>query len=157
MALEAYSSARATRRASQPPVCVAHAHDHMPADRVVAVSGRLILLRANVRAQPPRSCSSSLTTSPTVARCSGVRHSSTRTEASSLRYCCLKGAIWPWLGPLSIASAGDLGKQSLLSRRNAGKLHPASSSHDPSRPGRSRHAMATTKRRTANNEKVTVA
>ena len=26
------------------PVCVAHAHDHMPADRVVAVSGRLILL-----------------------------------------------------------------------------------------------------------------
>ena len=26
------------------PVCVAHAHDRMPADRVVAVSGRLILL-----------------------------------------------------------------------------------------------------------------
>ena len=26
------------------PVCVAHAHDHMPADRVVAVSGRLILV-----------------------------------------------------------------------------------------------------------------
>ena len=26
------------------PVCVSHAHDHMPADRVVAVSGRLILL-----------------------------------------------------------------------------------------------------------------
>jgi MFS family permease len=26
------------------PVCVAHAHDRMPADRVVAVSGRLILV-----------------------------------------------------------------------------------------------------------------
>jgi len=26
------------------PVCVSHAHDRMPADRVVAVSGRLILL-----------------------------------------------------------------------------------------------------------------
>jgi MFS family permease len=26
------------------PVCVAHAHDRMPADRVIAVSGRLILL-----------------------------------------------------------------------------------------------------------------
>lgn len=26
------------------PVCVAHAHDHMPADRVVAVSGGLVLL-----------------------------------------------------------------------------------------------------------------
>ena len=26
------------------PVCVAHAHDSMPADRVVAVSGRLILV-----------------------------------------------------------------------------------------------------------------
>jgi MFS family permease len=26
------------------PVCVAHAHDRMPVDRVVAVSGRLILL-----------------------------------------------------------------------------------------------------------------
>ncbi|MGH7058793.1 MAG: MFS transporter [Stellaceae bacterium] len=26
------------------PVCVAHAHDHMPADRVVAVSGALVLL-----------------------------------------------------------------------------------------------------------------
>jgi MFS family permease len=26
------------------PVCVADAHDHMPADRIVAVSGRLILI-----------------------------------------------------------------------------------------------------------------
>ena len=26
------------------PVCVSHAHDRMPADRVVAVSGTLILL-----------------------------------------------------------------------------------------------------------------
>jgi MFS family permease len=26
------------------PVCVADAHDHMPADRVVAVSGRLVLI-----------------------------------------------------------------------------------------------------------------
>ena len=26
------------------PVCIAHAHDRMPADRVVAVSGRLILV-----------------------------------------------------------------------------------------------------------------
>ena len=29
------------------PVCVAHAHDRMPADRVVAVSGRLILVSGN--------------------------------------------------------------------------------------------------------------
>jgi hypothetical protein len=31
------------------PICVAHAHDRMPADRVVAVSGRLILVSGSAR------------------------------------------------------------------------------------------------------------
>ena len=35
------------------PVCVSHAHDRMPADRVVAVSGSLILLTASARSSAP--------------------------------------------------------------------------------------------------------